>query len=48
MNGRKLVLGLIGASLAAAGVALGADKGLRRSTRSSAKALGDEIRGRPA
>ncbi|HEY2479842.1 MAG TPA: hypothetical protein VGI17_14080 [Solirubrobacterales bacterium] len=42
---RKVVLGLIAASFAAAGVALATNEELRRSVVDSAKTLADEIAG---
>jgi hypothetical protein len=46
-TGRNVVLGLIGAAVVAAAAALGTNEDLRREVVSSAKALGEEIAGRP-
>ena len=46
--GRKLVLAAIGLAVAGAGVVLARNEGFREQVAGSAKALGDEIAGRPA
>lgn len=44
-SGRRLVLALIGAAVAGAGVVLATNEGLRDQVLASAKALGEEIIG---
>jgi hypothetical protein len=44
-TGRKVVLGLIGAAVAGAGVALASHEELRDQVLAAAKALGEEIAG---
>jgi hypothetical protein len=47
-TGRRIVLAAIGLAVAGAGVALARNEGFREQVAGSAKALGDEIVGRPA